>query len=123
MVGFVFGNTPGHGSSTVNMEYDTEPTKPKRMPPNAGKGRPKGSLNKVGKAAKDVISEAAELLGGVNRIVAWAKEAPENEKAFWSSIYPKLVPLDTYVSGPDGGPVQIANINVLPVSARVGSDG
>jgi RecB family exonuclease len=77
----------------------------------------------LGKAAKEVIAEAAEMLGGVERIVAWAKEAPENEKAFWSSIYPKLVPLDTYVSGPEGGPVQIANINVLPVSARVGSDG
>jgi hypothetical protein len=105
------------------MENASASERPKRLPPNAGKGRPKGSLNKVGKAAKEVIAEAAEMLGGVERIVAWAKEAPENEKAFWSSIYPKLVPLDTYVSGPEGGPVQIANINVLPVSARVGSDG
>jgi hypothetical protein len=88
------------------MQADTTPDKPKRLPPNAGKGRPKGSLNKVGKAAKEVIAEAAQMLGGVDRMVAWAKEAPENEKAFWSSIYPKLVPLDTYVSGPDGGPVK-----------------
>ena len=68
-----------------------------------GAGRPKGSVNKVTAAAKDVISQAAEMLGGVNRLVEWAKEAPENEKAFWSSVYPKLLPLqvngDVNVSG------------------------
>lgn len=58
-----------------------------------GRGRPKGSINKVAKAAKDVIAEAAERLGGVDRVVAWAQEAPENEKAFWSTVYPKLLPL------------------------------
>ena len=60
--------------------------------PNRG-GRPKGSLNKVGKAAKDVIAQAAEELGGSDRLLAWAKEAPENERAFWATIYPKLLPL------------------------------
>ncbi len=58
-----------------------------------GAGRPKGSPNKVSKAAKETIAEAAELLGGVERIVNWAKEAPENEKAFWATIYPKLIPV------------------------------
>lgn len=58
-----------------------------------GAGRPKGSPNKVSKAAKEAIAEAAELLGGVERIVNWAKEAPENEKAFWATIYPKLIPV------------------------------
>ena len=69
-----------------------------------GAGRPKGSPNKVGKAAKEVIAEAAARLGGVDRIVAWAKEDPQNEKAFWSSVYPKLLPLQ--VSGEDGGPIK-----------------
>lgn len=58
-----------------------------------GRGRPKGSHNKVTKAAKDAIAEAAERLGGVDRIVDWAKESPENEKAFWATVYPKLLPL------------------------------
>lgn len=58
-----------------------------------GRGRPKGSPNKVTQAAKDVIAQAAEMLGGVDRLVVWAKEAPENEKAFWSTVYPKLLPL------------------------------
>lgn len=63
---------------------------------NAGRGRPKGSQNKTTKAAKEAIAEAAEQLGGTNRIVAWAKEDAKNEHAFWSSIYPRLLPLQVH---------------------------
>ena len=62
-------------------------------PPNAGKGRPSGVPNKVTTAAKDAIAMAAEGLGGVDRLIVWAKEDPLNERAFWSSIYPKLIPV------------------------------
>lgn len=77
--------------------------KPKKSP-----GRPKGSPNKVNKAAKDAIADAAEALGGVERLVDWAKEDPLNERVFWSSIYPKLLPLQ--VSGEGGGPIQYQEI-------------
>lgn len=60
---------------------------------NAGKGRPKGSTNKTTQIAKDAIALAADKLGGVDRLVDWAKEDPLNERAFWSTIYPKLLPL------------------------------
>jgi len=58
-----------------------------------GRGRPKGSPNKVTSEAKAVIAGAAEALGGMQRLVDWAKEDPQNEKAFWSTVYPKLLPL------------------------------
>ena len=58
-----------------------------------GPGRPKGSPNKVNKAAKDAIADAAEALGGSARLVDWVKEDPLNERAFWTTIYPKLVPV------------------------------
>jgi hypothetical protein len=58
-----------------------------------GRGRPKGSPNKLQKAAKDAIAAAAEALGGEARLAEWAKEAPENERAFWATIYPKLLPV------------------------------
>ncbi len=77
-----------------------------------GAGRPKGSQNKVSASAKAVIAEAADMLGGVDRLVNWAKEAPENEKAFWATIYPKLIPVQ--LSGEGGGPVEII--------ARIGGD-
>jgi hypothetical protein len=60
---------------------------------NAGKGRPKGSLNKTTIIAKEAIANAAEKLGGVDRLVAWAKEDEKNEHTFWGTIYPKLLPL------------------------------
>ena len=58
-----------------------------------GAGRPKGTPNKTTAAAKEVIAQAAAELGGADRLVAWAKEDPSNEKAFWTTIYTKLLPL------------------------------
>lgn len=73
--------------------------------PKRGPGRPKGSQNKVGKAAKEIISGAADALGGQERLVAWAKEDPKHEYAFWANIYPKLLPLQ--VTGEGGGAIII----------------
>ena len=70
------------------------------LPPNAGKGRPAGSLNKTTRAAKEAIAFAAEGLGGAERLIDWAKEDPLNERAFWTQIYPKLLP-HTLASDPD----------------------
>ena len=58
-----------------------------------GAGRPKGTPNKTTAAAKEVIAQAAAELGGADRLVEWAKEDPSNEKAFWTTIYTKLLPL------------------------------
>lgn len=74
----------------------------KRKPPNAGLGRPKGALNKNTQAAKDAIAEAAEALGGATRLVEWVKEDPSNEKVFWGTIYPKLLPLQVNGAGENG---------------------
>lgn len=71
---------------------------------NRGRGRPKGSPNRTTASAKEAIAQAAEMLGGADRLVEWAKEEPANERAFWSNIYPKLLPLQ--VSGENGDPIQ-----------------
>jgi len=77
-------------------------------PKNTGKfgkgnpGKPKGALNKTTLAAKDAISQAAEALGGTTRLVAWIKEDPANERVFWGTIYPKLLPLQVNGAGPNG---------------------
>lgn len=70
-----------------------------------GPGRPKGVPNKMTTAAKDAIAQAAEMLGGTNRLVAWVQLDEKNESAFWTSIYPKLLPLQ--VSGEGGGAVKL----------------
>lgn len=56
-------------------------------------GRPRGAQNKTTVAAKEAIAAAADKLGGVSRLVTWAKEDPANERIFWGTIYPKLLPL------------------------------
>lgn len=73
--------------------------------PKRGPGRPKGSQNKVGAAAKEVIAAAAQELGGQRRLVEWAQSDPLNERAFWATIYPKLLPLQ--LSGEGGGAIRI----------------
>lgn len=70
--------------------------------PGPGPGRPKGVPNKVTTIAKNVIAEAAEKLGGVERLVAWAQEDDKNERAFWTALYPKLIPVQVEGPGDNG---------------------
>lgn len=68
-------------------------------------GRQKGSLNKTTLAAKEAIALAAEELGGVKRLVEWAKADPAHEKVFWGQMYTKLIPVQ--LSGDAENPVRI----------------
>jgi hypothetical protein len=61
----------------------------KKLP---GAGRAPGTANVQTRAVRAVIAEAAERLGGVERIIEWAQESAENERIFWSSMYMKLLP-------------------------------
>lgn len=58
-----------------------------------GPGRPKGSLNKTTKAAKEAIAQAFEDMGGIAALVAWADQNDDHRKVFYSQIWPKIVPL------------------------------
>lgn len=75
----------------------TEKVDPSVSPGRGGKregsGRKKGVPNRITTAAKDAIAQAAEGLGGTDRLIAWAQEDPLNERAFWTSVYPKLIPV------------------------------
>jgi hypothetical protein len=76
-------------------------------------GKPKGAISHTTRTAKEAIALAAEGLGGAPRLVAWAKEDPLNERVFWGTIYPKLLPLQ--VTGEGGGPLQITRIELVPM--------
>lgn len=65
-------------------------------------GSRKGIPNKTTQAAKDAIAQAAAELGGADRLVAWVKEEPSNERIFWGTIYPKLLPLQVNGAGENG---------------------
>lgn len=78
----------------------------------AGAGRPKGATNLVTRAAKEAIAMAAEELGGYRRMVEWAREDPANERVFWGTIYPKLIPVT--LSGDAENPLRtVARIELV----------
>lgn len=79
-------------------------------------GRPKGSQNKITRAVKDVISSVADSLGGELRLVQWVMQDPANEKAFWTQIYPKLLPLT--LSGDKDAPLGFVAIERRIVNAQ-----
>lgn len=89
----------------------------KRKPPNAGKGRPKGSPNKTTALLKDAILRAAEQAGskiGDEGMVSYlAQQAEENPGPFMS-LLGKVLPMQVEGTGKDG------EINV--VIRRFGSD-
>lgn len=66
--------------------------------PNPGKGRPKGTPNKITVAAKEAIQAAFDKLGGTDAFVKWA-EKEKNQTAFYAHVYPKLLPLDMKIAG------------------------
>lgn len=93
------------------------------QPKNSGRfgkgnpGKPKGAISKTTKAAKEAIALAAEGLGGTDRLIAWAKEDPLNERAFWTSIYPKLIPVT--LAGDEENPLRtVARIELVAMSAE-----
>lgn len=93
----------------------TEPKKTGRFG-KGNPGKPKGAISKTTRTAKEAIALAAEGLGGADRLVAWAQEDPLNERAFWSSIYPRLLPLQ--VTGEGGGPIQVSQIQLVAMRAN-----
>lgn len=77
---------------------------------NAGKGRKKGSVNKTTKLAKEAIAEAFDELGGKDGLVKWAKTDTENLKVFYATIWPKIIPIQTELTGKDGGAIQMEKV-------------
>ena len=69
------------------------------MPPNAGKGRPKGVPNKHSMTLKDMILTALSKSGGVDYLV---RQATENPGPFMSLVG-KVLPMQ--VTGLDGAPL------------------
>lgn len=79
-----------------------------------GRGRPKGSPNKVHASMKQAIAEAFEQLGGTERMVQWAMEDPKHLTEFYK-LAARLIPVETNVSGANGGPIQTV-LEVVGVS-------
>lgn len=60
----------------------------KRKPPNAGKGRPKGSLNKVTSDVKAMVLTALNDAGGARYLLTQAKTNPNAFLALVGKVLP-----------------------------------
>jgi len=73
-------------------------------PPAAGRGRPKGSLNKTTAVLKDAIIQAATNAGGEGGLVAYLQTQAEESSAAFLVLLGKVLPKQ--VTGEDGGPLR-----------------
>jgi len=74
-------------------------------------GKPKGAVTKIGADVKAMILEALQKAGGAKYLEARAKD-PKTAAAFLSLVG-KVLPMQ--VTGADGGPLQIARIELVPL--------
>jgi hypothetical protein len=70
-------------------------------PPNAGKGRVKGTPNRMTRAAKEAFGIAFDKLGGVKALATWARKNPGE----FYKLYARLIPTEAHVGNPDGTPI------------------
>jgi hypothetical protein len=75
-------------------------------------GRKAGTPNKRSAELRRVIAAAEHEIGGLQRLVAWIKADPANERLFWSSMFMRLLPVQLEGSG-EHGEVEL-NVNLTP---------
>ncbi len=59
-------------------------------------------------SARDVVADAAEILGGAKALAKWVEADDKNREKFWTTLYPKLIPLE--LTGESGGPIRVAAV-------------
>jgi hypothetical protein len=75
---------------------------------NAGKGRPKGSTNKITRDIREAVLQSFEIVGGAQYL---AEQARLNPVAYLSLVG-KVLPLQ--VTGENGGAVAIQIVTGVP---------
>lgn len=83
------------------------PTGTKVLPPAAGKGRPKGSLNKTTALLKDAILVAAEKAGGKEGLVGYLQTQATANPGPFMSLLGKVLP--TQIAGDPDNPVGVVH--------------
>ena len=67
--------------------------------------RVKNSPNKITNEAKRAILMAFDKIGGAQRLADWILKDPANETAFWTKIFPKLLPRPPAEAAPTADPL------------------
>jgi hypothetical protein len=77
-----------------------------RKPPNAGKGRPKGSPNKIAACMKEEVLRVYNELQSIEgcQFSDWAQK---NKDQFYILFIRDLLPKQLAVAGENGGPIKL----------------
>ena len=75
-----------------------------RRPPNAGKGRPVGSVNKTTAAVKETLMAAFEGVGGLDALIEWGKANPTPFYQTWAKLLPQEIK----------GELEVTNVDITP---------
>ena len=78
----------------------------KRRPPAAGKGRKKGSVNKITKTIKEAIEVSFIQVGGAKYLAQMAIEQP----VAYMTLLGKIIPQQVEMSGKDGAAIQLEQV-------------
>lgn len=81
----------------------------------AGKGRPKGTKNKLTATVKAAIEAAFQELGGAKYLVELGRENPQ---AF-VMLLAKIIPQQQELTGKDGGPIQTEALDPQQLARRI----
>lgn len=90
-------------------------------PPAAGKGRPKGAVNKMTRTIKAAIEEAFTKVGGADYLAEMAVKQP----AAFMTLLGKVLPTQMEHTNPDGSlsPPSRIVIEAAPVIVSATADG
>jgi hypothetical protein len=68
-----------------------------KKPPSSG--RKTGVRNHRTVFIQRMLEDAVIKIGGLDRLVKWAKRNEANEHAFWTDLVPRLIPIQLQTSG------------------------
>jgi len=77
-------------------------------------GRTKGTPNKLTTSVKEAILEAFDKVGGIEYLVDIAKDDPRT----FCALLGRVLPLVAEHSGPNGGPIEIHQVNLAKLSDK-----
>jgi hypothetical protein len=89
------------------------------MAAGRGRGRPSGSMGKVGRQAKENILDAFEFIGGVDALAAWARK---NRTEFYK-LYARLIPVTVHAAVDVRHASEYSDDELARIVARSGREG
>lgn len=96
-----------------------------RKPPAAGKGRPKGSVNKTTAMLKEAILGAATDTGsdgaGKDGLMGYCGFLAKTEPKAFAQLLGKVLPMQ--ITGEDGGAIKVTQVQLVALTANDDSSG